>query len=90
MHHMSWNGRIREDYVRAGICTYIYIARELNSTTLPLFSPQRITAHLHALKTPPYVVNLDPAVSAVPYPANIGRYLWIPMEHVPFVSKLAF
>ncbi len=33
---------------------------------------QRITAHLHAKKTPPYVVNLDPAVYNVPYPINIG------------------
>ncbi|XP_056005231.1 GPN-loop GTPase 1-like [Ostrea edulis] len=32
---------------------------------------QRITAHLHAKKTPPYVINLDPAVHEVPYPANI-------------------
>ncbi|XP_061171887.1 GPN-loop GTPase 1-like [Saccostrea echinata] len=32
---------------------------------------QRITAHLHARKTPPYVINLDPAVHEVPYPANI-------------------
>ncbi|CAB3979887.1 GPN-loop GTPase 1 [Paramuricea clavata] len=32
---------------------------------------QRINAHLHAKKTPPYVVNLDPAVYEVPYPANI-------------------
>ena len=34
---------------------------------------QRITAHLHARKTPPYVLNLDPAVVNVPYPANIGK-----------------
>ncbi|XP_064612250.1 GPN-loop GTPase 1-like [Liolophura sinensis] len=32
---------------------------------------QRITAHLHAQKCPPYVLNLDPAVHEVPYPANI-------------------
>ncbi|XP_029823069.1 GPN-loop GTPase 1 [Ixodes scapularis] len=32
---------------------------------------QRITAHLHAIKKPPYVVNLDPACSEVPYPANV-------------------
>ncbi|GMT00305.1 hypothetical protein PENTCL1PPCAC_22479 [Pristionchus entomophagus] len=32
---------------------------------------QRLTAHLHAKKTPPYVVNLDPAVRKVPYPVNI-------------------
>ncbi|XP_074640768.1 GPN-loop GTPase 1-like [Tubulanus polymorphus] len=32
---------------------------------------QRLTAHLHAKKTPPYVINLDPAVHEVPFPANI-------------------
>ncbi|KAK3753596.1 hypothetical protein RRG08_010015 [Elysia crispata] len=32
---------------------------------------QRLTAHLHAKKTPPYVINLDPAVLEVPFPANI-------------------
>ncbi|CAL1537333.1 unnamed protein product [Lymnaea stagnalis] len=32
---------------------------------------QRINAHLHAKKLPPYVINLDPAVLEVPYPANI-------------------
>ncbi|XP_076472989.1 GPN-loop GTPase 1-like [Babylonia areolata] len=32
---------------------------------------QRITAHLHMKKTVPYVINLDPAVIDVPYPANI-------------------
>ncbi|KAK3095982.1 hypothetical protein FSP39_021622 [Pinctada imbricata] len=35
---------------------------------------QRLTAHLHAKKTPPYVINLDPAVHEVPYPANIGNH----------------
>uniref|UniRef100_A0A671UIX5 GPN-loop GTPase n=1 Tax=Sparus aurata TaxID=8175 RepID=A0A671UIX5_SPAAU len=32
---------------------------------------QRLTAHLHSQKTPPYVINLDPAVHEVPFPANI-------------------
>ncbi|XP_072235947.1 GPN-loop GTPase 1 [Leuresthes tenuis] len=32
---------------------------------------QRLTAHLHTLKAPPYVINLDPAVHEVPFPANI-------------------
>ncbi|XP_040915803.1 GPN-loop GTPase 1 [Toxotes jaculatrix] len=32
---------------------------------------QRLTGHLHSLKTPPYVINLDPAVHEVPFPANI-------------------
>lgn len=32
---------------------------------------QRLNSHLHAKKTPPYVVNLDPAVLKVPYGVNI-------------------
>lgn len=32
---------------------------------------QRLTAFLHARKKPPYVINLDPAVHSVPFPANI-------------------
>ncbi|KAF3686170.1 GPN-loop GTPase 1 [Channa argus] len=32
---------------------------------------QRLNAHLHYLKSPPYVINLDPAVHTVPFPANI-------------------
>lgn len=34
---------------------------------------QRLTAHLHSVKSPPYVINLDPAVHEVPFPANIGE-----------------
>lgn len=32
---------------------------------------QRLNAHLHQKKQPPYVVNLDPAVHKVPFPTNI-------------------
>ncbi|KAK4134445.1 hypothetical protein BT67DRAFT_441635 [Trichocladium antarcticum] len=32
---------------------------------------QRINAHLHAKKDPPYVINLDPAVSHSPFQSNI-------------------
>ncbi|KAJ2475125.1 GPN-loop GTPase 1, partial [Coemansia sp. RSA 2320] len=32
---------------------------------------QRINAYLHERKTPPYVVNLDPAVTKLPFQANI-------------------
>jgi len=32
---------------------------------------QRINAHLHAQKDPPYVINLDPAVRNVPFDSNI-------------------
>lgn len=32
---------------------------------------QRLNAHLHAKKQPPYVINLDPAVMHIPFGANI-------------------
>ncbi|KAM9861376.1 GPN-loop GTPase 1 [Aulostomus maculatus] len=32
---------------------------------------QRLAAHLHVLHHPPYIINLDPAVHEVPFPANI-------------------
>ena len=32
---------------------------------------QRINAHLHGKKEPPYVINLDPAVLNVPFESNI-------------------
>ncbi|XP_053315313.1 GPN-loop GTPase 1 [Spea bombifrons] len=32
---------------------------------------QRLTAHLHGKNSPPYVINLDPAVHEIPFPANI-------------------
>ncbi|GAB5569949.1 GPN-loop GTPase 1 isoform X2 [Prionailurus iriomotensis] len=32
----------------------------------------RLTGHLHSQGSPPYVINLDPAVHEVPFPANIG------------------
>ncbi|XP_014680087.1 PREDICTED: GPN-loop GTPase 1-like [Priapulus caudatus] len=32
---------------------------------------QRLTAYLHQEKSPPYVINLDPAVHEVAFPANI-------------------
>ncbi|KAH8162959.1 hypothetical protein CIB48_g5310 [Xylaria polymorpha] len=32
---------------------------------------QRINAHLHSKREPPYVINLDPAVLNVPFESNI-------------------
>ena len=32
---------------------------------------QRLNSHLHTRKTPPYLLNLDPAVRNLPYQANI-------------------
>ena len=33
---------------------------------------QRINSHLHARKLPGYIINLDPAVTQLPYSANIA------------------
>ncbi|KAG9462774.1 hypothetical protein GDO78_023167 [Eleutherodactylus coqui] len=32
---------------------------------------QRLASHLHGKNCPPYVINLDPAVHEIPFPANI-------------------
>uniref|UniRef100_A0A8C5N092 GPN-loop GTPase n=1 Tax=Leptobrachium leishanense TaxID=445787 RepID=A0A8C5N092_9ANUR len=32
---------------------------------------QRLTSYLHGRSSPPYVINLDPAVHEIPFPANI-------------------
>ena len=32
---------------------------------------QRLNSHLHSIKKPPYIINMDPAVTHVPYTANI-------------------
>lgn len=32
---------------------------------------QRLNAHLHAQKKPPYIINLDPAVKNLPFERNI-------------------
>ena len=32
---------------------------------------QRLNSHLHSKNTPPYILNLDPAVTHMPYAANI-------------------
>ena len=32
---------------------------------------QRINAHLHAKRDPPYIINLDPAVRTVPFECNV-------------------
>ena len=32
---------------------------------------QRLNAHLHARQQPGYIINLDPAVTHVPYGANV-------------------
>lgn len=59
--------------VRGG-CSVLFCPDFILSSTLPLFlssSLQRLNAELHALKKPPYVINLDPAVLDVPFTPNI-------------------
>ncbi|KAN0117239.1 Conserved hypothetical ATP binding domain containing protein [Hyaloscypha variabilis] len=43
----------------------------MNTNSLKTTFMQRINAHLHAQKEPPYVINLDPAVRNVPFDSNI-------------------
>lgn len=54
-----------------------------NDFVVTLFVHQRLTAHLHAARPPPYVINLDPAVHEVPFPANIGEepLIWLVSGH---------
>ena len=61
-------------YAGINIIVYIAFSVPLWPVKLTCFL-QRITAHLHTHKTPPYVINLDPAVHEVPFPANIGEYV---------------
>ena len=38
---------------------------------ISIFFFKRLTSYLHTKKTPPYVINLDPAINEVIYPCNI-------------------
>ncbi|XP_072000185.1 GPN-loop GTPase 1 [Engystomops pustulosus] len=51
----------------APVCMIVLGMAGSGKTTLV----QRLTSHLHGEKKPPYVVNLDPAVHEIPFPANI-------------------
>ena len=71
---MSWHGWYQQDHVHTGSTS-----NESHSIHTCLHcvdvGHSRLTAHLHSIKSPPYVINLDPAVHHVPYPANIGDHL---------------
>ena len=60
-----------------GKTTFIQVLLVMSHTaftlvyTVLMLITQRLTAHLHSVKSPPYVINLDPAVHHVPYPANM-------------------
>jgi len=52
--------------LRPTVCLVIGMAGSGKTTLM-----QRLNAHLHAQKRPPYVINLDPAVAHVPFGSNI-------------------
>ena len=56
----------------SGKTTFIQVTSTLLSYQSDEILSQRVNAYLHARKSPPYVINLDPAVHSVPYPVNIG------------------
>ncbi|XP_060107403.1 GPN-loop GTPase 1 [Heteronotia binoei] len=53
--------------VRSPVCILVLGMAGSGKTALV----QRLTAYLHSKKSPPYVINLDPAVHELPFPANI-------------------
>ncbi|XP_077420048.1 GPN-loop GTPase 1 isoform X2 [Vanacampus margaritifer] len=57
----------QKDDGRKAVCLLVLGMAGSGKTTFV----QRLTAHLHALQSPPYLINLDPAVHEVPFPANI-------------------
>lgn len=61
-------------YRNGGICQSLHLSRsermtnQLQGKTTLM---QRLNSHLHSQNTPPYILNLDPAVAHMPYTANI-------------------
>jgi GTPase SAR1 family protein len=47
---------------------------------------QRINSHLHASKRQGYIINLDPAVSHLPYGANVDIRDTVRLMFVPSTS----
>lgn len=51
---------------------------------------QRLASHLSTKKQLPYLINLDPAVKEVPYPANIGKsYTYIKICYITHTIAIA-
>jgi hypothetical protein len=53
---------------------------------------QRLNSYLHSQNTPPYILNLDPAVTHMPYEANIDirdtvDYKEVMKQYVKFRSS---
>ena len=71
---MPYSGALSDDYgllsVQAGRGRSTVLVKKLTvkgKTTLM----QRLNSYLHSKDTPPYILNLDPAVTHMPYSANI-------------------
>ena len=51
---------------RSGMRLAMELIRQGKTTLM-----QRLNSYLHSKDTPPYILNLDPAVTHMPYSANI-------------------
>ncbi|KFO20698.1 GPN-loop GTPase 1 [Fukomys damarensis] len=63
---------------RPFMCLLVLIMTGSRKTTFV----HRLTGHLHTHSCPPYVINLDPAVHEVPFPANIDIHDTVKYEEV--------
>lgn len=65
------DGWVGQDNIYAGLrSTSVSASQRYPHSAGPVVL-QRLNAHLHMLKKPDYLVNLDPAVRTVPYSPNI-------------------
>ncbi|XP_068257855.1 GPN-loop GTPase 1 isoform X1 [Nyctibius grandis] len=64
---MAAAGSGMEAPAQAPVCVLVLGMAGSGKTTFV----QRLAAHLHGQRCPPYVINLDPAVHDLPFPANI-------------------
>ena len=60
------NPKLKTAKTRPTVCLVIGMAGSGKTTFL-----QRLNAHVHQHNIPSYIINLDPAVTSVPYGANI-------------------
>ncbi|RLV86204.1 hypothetical protein DV515_00015932 [Chloebia gouldiae] len=68
---MRWNTSAAGAGTRAGDSIQLSKTVQKHSTEAPRDEELRLAAHLHGQRCPPYVINLDPAVHSLPFPANI-------------------
>jgi len=64
------SGNDNEDAKKATVVIVIGMAGSGKTTLL-----QRLNSYLHTQKTPPYILNLDPAVAKLPFTAKSASFL---------------